>query len=399
MIVATFINTVNPTAFGIFDAEVEFQSDADKMVTFIYSRLGNPILSVELTKKQIWSAFEEATLEYSRHVSELRIKSELVNVLGVPTGSNYSNKYPHKSLEYLLRLAEPYSTAAHVGGSYNAELGYIQLENSRQDYDIYTELISVQNEPTPLFDTLATGSKGKMRIVEIFYPDPYVMQQSLLGSSNLTNFLVNNFNYESYSNTSILYLLPVFEDVLRRQMLEFAHRVRRSHYSWDLIGTKLRIYPMPIPQRGLERIYIKIMPRMDPLNPSFSGDENGGDDSINGVSGPHDAPFDIISYTSLTSPAKQWIRQFCLAICTEMLGRVRSKIKSIPIPNADLQLDGDSLLQQGRDDKEKLITQLRDWLMELTDEKLQEREANKAELLNKQLKYIPIPSGKAITIY
>ena len=70
---ATFENTTNPTPFSIYDNESDFQSDADNIVTFVKRKLGDDILSVELTKKQIWGNFEEATLEYSSILNQYPI--------------------------------------------------------------------------------------------------------------------------------------------------------------------------------------------------------------------------------------------------------------------------------------------------------------------------------------
>lgn len=389
----TFVQTIHPTSFSFFDHEPAFQSDADSMHLFVKRKLGDDVISCELGKKQIWACFEEATLTYSRYVHELNIKSNLVTVLGTPTGSLYTNKYPAQSLEYLMHLAEPYATHANVGGSFNPDLGYIQLRDGVQDYDLYDELMSDVTPNTKLFDTLPSGSRGKMKIVEIFHFEPFAAQQSLLNASNLTNFLATNFNYESYINATVFYVVPVFEDVLRRGSLEHAMRVRRSHYSWELIGTKLRIFPIPGGlYNSIRKLYIKIMQRVDPLNPAFV------DDSINGVSGPHNFPTSIIPYTSITEPGRQWIRQYTLALCTELLGRIRSKFKTIPIPNSDLTLDGDSLLNNGREDKEKLITQLLEFLGTLTNEKLAEQQANLAASINKQLRFVPMPGGRGITI-
>ena len=66
----TFSNTLNPTPFGVFDSDSQFISEADKMVTFVKRKLGDDILSVELTKKQIWSCFEESVFEYSKFINE-----------------------------------------------------------------------------------------------------------------------------------------------------------------------------------------------------------------------------------------------------------------------------------------------------------------------------------------
>ena len=54
---ATFANTTNPTPFGVFDNDSEFSGDADKMVTFVKRKMGDDVLSVELTQKQIWGNF------------------------------------------------------------------------------------------------------------------------------------------------------------------------------------------------------------------------------------------------------------------------------------------------------------------------------------------------------
>lgn len=394
----SFVNTINPTPFGYFDADAAFQTAADSMVVFVKRKLGDDVLSVELTSKQIWACFEEATLEYARHVYELKIKSELVTVLGMPTGSDLTNKYPLPNLEYLMRLSDAYATYAQVGGSYDAKMGYIDLTVGQQDYNIYTDL--KDDTGNSLFSNLPSGSQGKMRVSEVFHLEPLAAQRTLLNASNITNFLATNFNYESYVNSTVFYVLPVFEDVLRRGMLETAHRVRRSHYSWELIGTNMRLYPIPMGGTLMpNKLWVRVMARPDPLNPSFmSGSLNGGDTSISGVSGPHNVPYNVIPYTSITEHGRQWIRQYTLALAREVLGLIRSKFSTVPIPNADLTLNGEALVSQAREDKDKLITQLREFLDQLTNEKLMEQQANIADHVHRQLKYVPMPVGKSIFI-
>jgi hypothetical protein len=388
----SFVQTIAPTSFGFFDSDPAFQAEADSMVTFVRRMLGGDVLSVELTTHTIWTCFELACCEYSRLVHETKITSELTNMLGLPTSSSLTNKYPRQTLEYLLRMADPYATEAYVGGSFNGTMGYFNVEWGRQDYDIYTELLDV-NTNTPVYDSLPSGSKGKLKIVELFHFSPFAAQQTLLNASNITNFLATNFNYESYVNSTIFYVLPVFEDVLRRGMLETATRVRRSHYSYQILGSKLRIFPIPAVDASVGKMYCKVMPPHDPLNPSAYGD-----DSVNGISGPAQVPLDNIPYSTINQPGRQWIRQYTLALAMIRLGIIRSKMKNMPIPNADLQLDGDDLKAMGKEDREKLETNLKEFLANLTHQKLLETNANAAENLNKQLRYTAMPLGKAITI-
>lgn len=389
----TFAATISPTPFGFFDSDASFQTEADAMVTYVKRKLGDDVLSVELTKKEIWACFEEATCEYSRLIHETKIVSDLTNVLGLPTGSvNLTNRYAQRSLEYLLRMAEPYAVNSFVGGSSNPVFGYIDLVPNQQDYDIYKDLKDAVSG-TVVFDTLASGSKGKMRVVELFHVEPLAAQHFLLNASNMTNFLATNFNYESYVNSTVFYVLPIFEDVLRRGMLESAFRVRRSHYSYEIQGSKLRIYPIPVTDLQVGKLYCKVLPPQDPLNPSAYKD-----DSIYGISGPASIPLDNLPFNTINQPGRQWIRQYTLALAREILGLIRSKFQSIPIPNADLQLNGEALLSQAKEDKDKLQTQMKEFLGQLTHQKLLEADALAAENLNKQLRFIPMPRGTAITI-
>ena len=139
---ATFANTSSPTPFSAFDSDSDFQSDADSMFTFVRRKLGDDILSVELTKKQVWACFEESVFEYGKFVNEYMTKSQISNMLGGATGSlsGSEGRYPRETLEFLMRKAEPYATHAAIGGSHNVVSGSIVMTGSKQDYDIYNEL-------------------------------------------------------------------------------------------------------------------------------------------------------------------------------------------------------------------------------------------------------------------
>lgn len=391
----SFLQTLSPTPFGQFDSDASFQRDADAMVTYVRRKLGDDILSVELTRKQIWACFEEGVMEYGRLINEFRIESDLINVLGLPTGStDMTSIYPRQTLEFLLRQADAYATEAFLGGSYDPTLGYIQLVGGQQDYDLYTDLKDASTNLV-VHDSLPTGSRGKMRVIEVFHFEPFAAQTFLLNASNMTNFLASNFNYESYVNSSIFYVLPIFEDVMRRSVLEAAFRVRRSNYSWQIQGSKLRIYPIPISNVQLGNLYVQVY--SGPLNPA-DPTAIPHDDTLTGVNSPANAPFYDLPYSSITQPGKQWIRQYTLALCKELLGLIRSKIKTIPIPNADLTLNGEDLVSQGREDKEKLKDQLREWLAKLTNKALMEQEADLAEAMQKALRFTAMPRGKSIVI-
>ena len=108
----------------------------------------------------------------------------------------------------------------------------------------------------------------------------------------------------------------------------------------------------------------------------------------------------MISYNSLNPWAKNWIFQYTLALATVLLGRVRTKFKNFPIPGAELTLNGDELVTQGREDIQNLLYGeggLIQKLDGLTYEKLAEMDATKAENQLKQLQYLPTPPKYVIS--
>ena len=385
---ATFANTINPTPFGFFDSDSVFQTEADAMVTFVKRRLGDDILSVELTKKQIWASFEEATLQYSRIVNEYQAKSQLNNWLGQATGSLSGSEqiYPKENLEYLARFAEPYAMEAGIGGSYNSFSGSIALESGRQDYDLYTELKDASG--TPLFDSPENNPKGKMRIREVFHFSPSAAYR-FFDTTSAINYLNNEFSFESFTPETIFYVLPVFEDILRAGQLDISQRVRRSNYSYKIMGRNFRVYPTPSSESRTE-LYLRVQFQANPLSSSIP------DSTIYGVSNMSNVPFGNLQYSKINSIARQWIRQFTLAIASEVLGNIRSKFSTVPIPGNDLTLNGSDLVNRGREDQSKLNTELREMLESMTYDKIVETEANRAENIMKQLRMIPVPNGMAI---
>lgn len=380
---ATFTNTIAPTPFGIYDSETDFQTDADSMVTFVKRKLGDDILSVELTKKQIWGNFEEATLEYSAILNQYQAKSQLVNYLGYATGSltGGEEKYVRENLEFLTRFAEPYAMEAGIGGSYNSLSGSIQLEIGRQDYNIYTEL---SGSSGGLFDS----TKGKIKIDEVFHYNPQAAYR-FFDTTSAINYLNNEFSFESFTPETVFYILPVYEDLLRGGQLDLSNRVRRSNYSYKVMGTNFRIYPIPTTET---KLFLRIRQYPDPLSPAYK------DNTIHGVSNMSNLPFGNVKYNRINSIGRQWIRSYTLAISMEQLGYIRGKFGSIPVPNADVSLNSSDLIGNGRTDRDALKEKLREMLDSMTYDKLMEIQSTRSEQIQKQLRYIPIPNGKAITI-
>jgi len=305
--------------------------------------------------------------------------------------SGAEEKFPRENLEFLNRFAEPYAMEAGVGGSYNMVSGSIALESGRQDYDLHTELKDADGNA--LFtqginaDTDADGQykfRSKLRIQDVYHFNPTAAYR-FFDTTSAINYLNNEFSFESFTPETIFYVLPVFEDILRAGQLDVSNRVRRSNYSYQVTGTKIRIFPTPTSDG--RKLYIRVKYYPNPLEPSYS------DASIHGVSNLGNIPFGNLKYIRINSIGRQWIRQYTLALCKETLGYVRGKFGSIPVPNAEVTLNSSDLISHGREEKEKLMTSLKEMLDTMTYDKLLETQSTRAELLQKQLKFIPIPKA------
>ena len=492
---ATFLQLINekPTPFGIFDTDSHFQEDADGLVLYVKRRLGDDILSVELTSKQIWANFEEAVLEFSKQLNAHQAESYMSNILGLNTGpsetfkknvhghyyydssdpdntplllqdtydprfinENSQGKYkldangqliipreieadldvnsnkqsaspiidkrlgpngqeqtfPRETLEYLLRRAEPYASEAFVGGVNNSVRGFIELQRGKQDYNVYEDMIipgknseKLKLEPfnglddhlslfNPIYknEILPTATATKIKINEIFHFSPQAAYR-FFDTTSAINYLNNQFAFESFTPETVFYVLPVFEDLLRAGQLDISNRVRRSNYSYRLQGQELRIYPRPTESNPLN-LFIKFSFPSDPFKPNLPYD----DETIDGVSNISNVPFGNITYSKINQMSRHWIRQYTLALCKETLGLIRSKFGSVPIPGSDVQLNGNDLISQGREDKTRLLESLKETLDKLTYQKLLEADAAQSETMTNILKKVPIPNGRAIII-
>jgi len=245
---ANFNNTLSPTPFGFFDSDSHFQTEADAMVTFVKRRLGDDILSVELTKKQIWACFEEAFCTYGAIINQYQAKSQMASLMGFATGTltGAEQKLPRENFEFALRRAEPYAMEAGLGGAYRTLSGSIELEAGRQDYDIYEELKDMNG--AYIVSSSFNSPTKKLKIQEVFHFNPSAAYR-FFDTTSAVNYLNNEFNFESFTPETVFYVLPVFEDVLRGGMLSMSQRVRRSNFSYKITGTKIRIFQHPLRQQ------------------------------------------------------------------------------------------------------------------------------------------------------
>ena len=76
----------------------------------------------------------------------------------------------------------------------------------------------------------------------------------------------------------------------------------------------------------------------------------------------------------------------------ETLGRVRRKFSSIPIPNNEITLDGDALVQEGMEKQLALKDELKEMLEATNNTEMMKADAELAEAMAQQYQNIPMPT-------
>ena len=363
------------TPWGLYDADNAFTSSADKFADWSARRLGYPIMSVELQSGSFYACFEEAVTEYSAQVNQFNIKDNLLHLTGQTTGSNITHKRVTPTMGRSIFLSKQYGTEAGVGGDVPYYTGSLAVSSGSQTYDI-----------DKIF-TDASASGEAIEIKRIYYEADPAMQRffdpyATTGYGTLNT--IEGFGFGNYSPAVSFTLMPLFEDLLRVQAIELNDSIRKSAYSFTLQNNKLRIFPDPEENRTIWFDYVKVSERDNPLITEYSG-------SSNVVSDYSNVPYDNMEYQFINDVGKQWIRKYGLALCKELLGIIRSKYGTIPIPNAETSLDGDTLRAEASAEKEVLITQLREMLEQTSRRALLEADKDEAEFLQEKLQKVPYP--------
>jgi len=373
------------TPFGLYDSDTDFRSDAPKTATWVAKRLGYPIVNIELDNQQIWACFEEATSEYSAQVNQFNLRNNLDILRGQQKGkiSNFSQTLVDGSfLPTAVRMSQKYGTLAGVGGTTEIRKAYIELTESVQRYNLMSE--SIDLETSQSFNTRFTASAtiDVMRVYHEAIPaitrffDPYSV-----GAQGTLN-LISELGFGNYSPAAQFLMMPLYEDILRMQQIEFNDNIRKSAHTFNIVDNKIEIFPVPT-KNSPTRIYFEYMSRHEFENESQIIQPNS-------LSDYSDVPYDFIQYGNINDVGKQWIRKYTLALSKELLGAIREKYNSVPIPDGDLQLDGAALRSEAQVEKDALITQLRENLEELSRIKVMENKKNESDHHQNMLKKVPL---------
>jgi hypothetical protein len=363
------------TPFGFYDNDYQFQQDADKVTKFCAQRLGWPIENVELQAVNFYTAFEEAVTVYGNEVYAYRLRDNYLNLEGSLISSNLNQAIITPSMANIIRISEQYGEEAGVGGNTNWYSGSVVLTASVQDYDL--DVWAQQN-----------GISGSnLEIKRVFYQGvPASATYYYGGAVGLGSGFGGFFGALGgvAGAGGIGYLQnPLAYNVAAIQQVELADDILLSAYSFQLINNKLRIFPVPTEGDTGAHYYFQYLLKNERLANSIT-------QSPNQVSNISNANYGNPVYSQINSIGRSWIFEYTLAIVKEMLGYVRGKYTTVPIPGAEVTLNQQDLLTSSANNKEALITRLRAYFDETSRQSLLERRAAESDFSQNELNKTPM---------
>ena len=187
-------------------------------------------------------------------------------------------------------------------------------------------------------------------------------------------------------------MMPLSFDMQVIQSIEMNEMIRVSNYSFEMHDNILRVFPIPTNNNNYIESessgsnagnmwfeYIKV-------NDRISGSVSPAQGQVTNAS---NMPYTNPNYDLINSIGRQWIFEYTLALVKEILGYVRGKYGSIPIPNADITLNQSDLLTAATAEKTALLERLRAYFDETSRASLLERRANEKESRDKELEGVP----------
>ena len=389
------------TSSAMYDTN--FASGAVEQVAYTYKKLGGDVLDIELTEANVYTAYEEATLEYSYIVNIHQGKNVLHNVLGDTTGSfdHHGNilagalssslsgthvnlKYPRFDFSYSKRISRAVSTEVNLGGTIPVYSASFNTTTNVQDYDLaqIIQSSSVGDSTQGYFNKVGDN---RITIRKVYYKTPHSMWR-FYGYYGGLNTVGNLSTYGMYADDSTFEVIPVWQNKGQAMAYEDAIWTRNSHYSYEIKDNNLRIFPAPV-SNSPSKFWFDFTVDNDAWT-QVSGSA-GVDRSIEGINNLGTIPFGNIPYSNINAIGKQWIRRFAIALTKEMLGQVRGKFATIPIPGESVNLNAGDLLSQAKEEQSLLREELKTVLDELTYAKLARQEADMLQSSQDSLEKVP----------
>ena len=366
------------TPYGIYDKDEAFASESINVCKWTAKRLGHPTMQLEFDSSSIYAMFEEAVSEYSTHINNYNIRNWMWNSYASDT----------KSTASLMSTGSFEPVTAHMGSAFVLSDQYGEAINVGGDVPLYSGSVTLKDQQSMYnLDTAVPADhlNNRIEVQRVFNYGPAAITRfydPFAGSFEQRQML-DAFGFGNVAPAVSFIMRPISYDIARAQAIETNDKVRKSNYSFELVNNQLRVFPIPLDADVGAKIYFQYKLREDITNTTKTF-------TTGSVTDPSNVPHKFLTYSEINAPGRQWIRKFTLALSKELLGIIRSKYQSLPLPNGDVNMDGEQLKQEGREEKSQLLEEMKEFLESVSLTTKATQEAEEAEATSRVLARSPL---------
>ena len=315
--------------------------------------------------------------------------------MGVQTGSNFfqGNSFTDSlignSFGYISKLSKAYGTEADSGGHLKWYTASIEVVPGQQTYSIRTAISK------SLGLVLTSSSVEIKRVLHTMPPAIVRYFDPFVGTGLGSQQLLDAFDFGGFSPSVSFMMMPIHADLFRLQAIEFNDMVRKSYFTFEIHGDDIKFWPVPSSGTGsaasslfYKNVWIEFVLEEDKTNSAVLF---GNTALMRGViTDASNIPYTYQTYKRINDMGRAWIFKYGIALAKEMLGYIRGKYSSVPIPNGEVTLNGSDLVSQGQSEKTELITQLREFLDKMTKEQMMTRQNAESTQMHEMLAKVPL---------
>ena len=362
--------------------------------------LGSPVRLVQLEDEQLRDLLDVAIGDYAEKVQNWVIETQWLNIQNKNTFQfQNANELAYAMTVRTMNWSKDYSYwfSREVGlqqrGNYELKKDFFQVEKGKQVYVI----------------------PAGREINRVMYITPSTTKAALYGNwGTLDTGIGGGFgqlaNVGYMGGMTGFYIGNVYDTILMASDLKYKNSLLRGDLAYQVTAGP----------EGTHLVHLLSVPGSPNMVGGIAADDtwgwnkyascyvwytyydvsNANEDGIEQcrlenkddiIITPDQVPLDKMRYELMNNPSQQIIRRLLVAEAKILLGIIRGTYSgAVKIPEAEMQMDYNMLLEQGKSEKETVLNELKERLERMTPWNLMEKQSTMNDQLIKVLKNKPL---------
>ena len=374
--------------------------EVKELFKLVRTLLGSPVRIVQLEDEQLCDLLDVAIGDYAEKVQNWVIETQWLNIQNKNTFQfQNANELAYAMTVRTMNWSKDYSYwfSREVGlqqrGNYELKKDFFQVEKGKQVYVI----------------------PAGREINRVMYITPSTTKAALYGNwGTLDTGIGGGFgqlaNAGYMGGMTGFYIGNVYDTILMASDLKYKNSLLRGDLAYQVTAGP----------EGTHLVHLLSVPGSPNMVGGIAADDTwgwnkyascyvwytyydvagGSEDDIEQcmlenkddiIITPDQVPLDKMRYELMNNPSQQIIRRLLVAEAKILLGIIRGTYSgAVKIPEAEMQMDYNMLLEQGKSEKETVLNELKERLERMTPWNLMEKQSTMNDQLIKVLKNKPL---------